>query len=165
MKECLYEKSRAKYVKGKILEEKIKENLEEVCKQVNKIMGTNISKKKPDKAIQELYTQFKSVDLIFKAYREDGGKKKNVKKLLPYEHLPGIKEFSYKKNHNNLENPDHVKGLNLYKLNTFDPSYFYIINIYRRKSRIYFYLCLIIIGILLYALMLVWPYKMKVAVR
>ena len=76
MKECLYVKSRAEYVKGKMLEEKIKDNLEEVCKQVNKIMGTNISNKKPDKAIQELYTQFKSVDLIFKACREDGDKKK-----------------------------------------------------------------------------------------
>ena len=164
LKECVYLKARAEFVKGKILEEKIKENLEEVCKQVNQIMGTNVSPEKPDKAIQELYTQFKSLDLIFKACREDGDKKKNVKKLLPYEQLAILNKCNCGKNHDDLENPDHEKNLDLYKLNSFEPTYFYIINIYRGKSRIYFYLCLIIIGILLYALMPVWPYKMKVAV-
>ena len=47
---------------------------------------------------------------------------------------------------------------------SFDPTFFYILNINRGKSKIYFYLFLIIIGILLYALLPVWPYKMKVAV-
>ena len=164
IKECVYIKSRAEYVRGKALEEKIKENLEEVCKQVNKAMKTQIPPEKPDQAIQEIYKQFKSVELIGKACREDGDKRKNVKKLLPYEQLVIINQCNCGKNHDDLENPDHKKNLDLDILLSFDPSFFYILNINRGKSKIYFYLFLIIFGILLYALMPVWPYKMKVAV-
>ena len=164
IKECVYLKSRADFVKGKILEEKLKENIKEVCEQVNKIMKTQISPEKPDIAIQEIYKQFKSVQLISKACREDGDKKKNVKKLLPYEELVLINKCNCGKDHDELENPDHPKKLDMDKLNSFDPIFFYILNVNRGKSKIYFYLILIIVGILLYALMPVWPYKMKVAV-
>ena len=164
IKECIYYKSRSEYVKGKLLEEKIKENLEEVCKQINKIMKTKISHKKPDEAIQEIYKQFKSVELISKACREDGDKKKNVKRLLPYEELVLLNKCNCGKDHDELENVDHPKKLDLNELYSFDPTFFYILNVNRGKSKIYFYLFLIIIGILLYALMPVWPYKMKVAV-
>ena len=164
IKECIYIKIRAEFVRGKLLEEKIKENLEEVCKQVNEIMKTKISPEKPDKAIQEIYKQFKSVGFISKACREDGDKKKNVKKLLPYEQLALINKCNCGKNHDELENPDHQKSLNIDLLMSFEPTFFYILNLDRGKSKIYFYLFLIIMGILLYALMPVWPYKMKVAV-
>ena len=164
IKECVYGKVRAEFVKGKVFEEKIKENLEEVCKQVNKIMKTQISKDKPDIALQEIYTQFKSVGLISKACREEGDKKKNVKKLLPYEQLVLLYKCNCGKDHDELENPDHTKKLDLNQLNSFDPTFFYILNIHRGKSKIYFYLFLIIIGILLYVLLPIWPYKMKVAV-
>ena len=164
IKECVFLKSRADFVKGKILEEKLKENLKEVCEQVNEIMKTQISPEKPDKAIQEIYQQFKSVQLISKACREDGDKKKNVKKLLPYEELVLLYKCNCGKDHNELENPDHPQKLDKDKLNSFDPNFFYILNVNRGKSKIYFYLILIIVGILLYALMPVWPYKMKVAV-
>ena len=39
-------------------------------------MKTKISHEKPEEAIQEIYKQFKSVELISKACREDGDKKK-----------------------------------------------------------------------------------------
>ena len=164
IKECVYIKSRAEFVRGKLFEQKIKENIEEVCKKVNEIMKTQISPEKPDKAIQEIYKQFKSVGLISKACREDGDKKKNVKKLLPYEQLVLLNKCNCGKNHEELENPDHQKKLDVDLLMRFDPTFFYILNIERGKSKIYFYLFLIILGILLYALMPVWPYKMKVAV-
>ena len=164
IKECVYIKSRAEFVRGKLFEQKIKENIEEVCKKVNEIMKTQISTEKPDKAIQEIYKQFKSVGLISKACREDGDKKKNVKKLLPYEQLVLLHKCNCGKNHEELENPDHQKKLDVDLLMRFDPTFFYILNIERGKSKIYFYLFLIILGILLYALMPVWPYKMKVAV-
>ena len=164
IKECIYEKGRTEFVKGKQFEEKLKENIEEVCKQVNNIMGTKISHEKPDKAIQEIYTQLKLVGIINKACREDGDKRKNVKKLLPYEELVLMHQCNCGKNHEELENPDHPKKLDLGQLNSFDPTFFYVLNINRGKSKIYFYLCLIIVGILLYALLPVWPYKMKVAV-
>ena len=164
IKDCIFIKSRAEYVRGKLLEEKLKENLEEVCKQVNNIMKTKISHEKPDEAIQEIYKQFKSVNLISKACREDGDKKKNVKKLLPYEQLAIINKCNCGKDHDELEKVDHPKKLDINQLMSFDPTFFYILNINRGKSKIYFYLFLIIIGILLYALLPVWPYKMKVAV-
>ena len=164
IKECIYVKSRAEYVRGKLFEQKLKENIEEVCKKVNEIMKTQISPEKPDKAIQEIYKQCKTVGLISKACREDGDKKKNVKKLLPYEQLAILNKCNCGKNHDELENPDHQKKLDLDLLMKFEPTYFYILNLNRGKSKIYFYLFLIIFGILLYALMPVWPYKMKVAV-
>ena len=163
IKECVYNKSRSEFVKGKLFEEKIKENLEEVCKQVNKIMKTEISPTKPDKAIQEIYKQFKSVNLISKACREDGDKKKNVKRLLPYEQLALLFKCNCGKDHEELENPDHQKKLDVDKLFSFEPSYFYVLNVNRGKSKIYFYLILIIVAILMYALMPVWPYKLRVA--
>ena len=163
IKECVYNKSRSEFVKGKLFEEKIKENLEEVCKQVNKIMKTEISPTKPDKAIQEIYKQFKSVNLISKACREDGDKKKNVKRLLPYEQLALLFKCNCGKDHEELENPDHQKKLDVDKLFSFEPSFFYVLNVNRGKSKIYFYLILIIIAILMYALMPVWPYQLRVA--
>ena len=163
IKECVYNKSRSEFVKGKLFEEKIKENLEEVCKQVNKIMKTEISPTKPDKAIQEIYKLFKSVNLISKACREDGDKKKNVKRLLPYEQLALLFKCNCGKDHEELENPDHQKKLDVDKLFSFEPSFFYVLNVNRGKSKIYFYLILIIIAILMYALMPVWPYQLRVA--
>ena len=163
IKECVYNKSRSEFVKGKLFEDKIKENLEEVCKQVNKIMKTEISPTKPDKAIQEIYKQFKSVNLISKAWREDGDKKKNVKRLLPYEQLALLFKCNCGKDHDELENPDHQKKLDVDKLFSFEPSFFYVLNVNRGKSKIYFYLILIIIAILMYALMPVWPYQLRVA--
>ena len=163
IKECVYNKSRSEFVKGKLFEDKIKENLEEVCKQVNKIMKTEISPTKPDKAIQEIYKLFKSVNLISKACREDGDKKKNVKRLLPYEQLALLFKCNCGKDHDELENPDHQKKLDVDKLFSFEPSFFYVLNVNRGKSKIYFYLILIIIAILMYALMPVWPYQLRVA--
>ena len=93
-----------------------------------------------------------------------GDKKKNVKKLLPYEQLALINKCNCGKDHDELEKVDHPKKLDINQLMSFDPTFFYILNINRGKSKIYFYLFLIIIGILLYALLPVWPYKMEVVV-
>ena len=164
IKECICEGTRVEYVKGVKLEEKIKANLEEVCKQVNSIMGTNISHLKPPVAIQEIYSQFKSVGLISKGTREEGDKRKNVKRLLPYETLAIYHQCNCAKSHKDMDNPDHVKKLDLATLNSFDPEFFYILNIHRGKSKLYLYLFLIIFCIFLYVLMPIWPYKMKVVV-
>ena len=72
-------------------------------------MKTKISHEKPEEAIQEIYKQFKSVNLISKACREDGDKKKNVKKLLPYEQLALINKCNCGKDHDELEKVDHPK--------------------------------------------------------
>ena len=87
IKECIYLTTRTEFVKGKDLKEKLVENLSEVCNKIKNSLKINISPEKPDNAIEEIYKLFKSVDLISKACREDGDKKKHVKKLLPYEQL------------------------------------------------------------------------------
>ena len=113
----------------------------------------------------KIYINFlKSVDLISKACREDGDKKKHVKRLLPYEQLVIINKCNCGKNHEELEKVDHPQKLDLDALYSFDPSFFYILNINRSKSKIYFYLFLIVFLILLFKLMPVWPYKVKLAV-
>jgi hypothetical protein len=164
IKECIYLTTRAEFVKGKDLKEKLVENLSEVCNKIKNSLKINISPEKPDNAIEEIYKLFKSVDLISKACREDGDKKKHVKKLLPYEQLVLINKCNCGKNHDELDQVDHPQRLDLSELYSFDPSFFYVLNINRSKSKIYLYLFLIIFAILLYVLMPVWPYKMKVAV-
>jgi len=164
IKECIYLTTRTEFVKGKDLKEKLVENLSEVCNKIKNSLKINISPEKPDNAIEEIYKLFKSVDLISKACREDGDKKKHVKKLLPYEQLVLINKCNCGKNHEELDQVDHPQRLDLSELYSFDPSFFYVLNINRSKSKIYFYLFLIIFAILLYVLMPVWPYKMKVAV-
>ena len=121
IKECIYLTTRAEFVKGKDLKEKITENLDEICNKINKTLNVNISPEKPDKAIQEIYKQFKSVNLISKACREDGDKKKHVKKLLPYEQLVKINKCNCGKNHDELDTVDHPQRINLDELYSFDP--------------------------------------------
>jgi len=164
IKECIYLTTRAEFVKGKDLKEKIVGNLTEVCDKINKELKVNISPEKPDQAMEEIYKQFKNAKLISKACREEGDKKKHVKKLLPYEQLAILNKCNCGKNHEEMEKVDHPQKLDLDQLYSFDPSFFYILNINRSKSKIYLYLFLIILAILLYVLMPVWPYKMKVAV-
>ena len=164
IKECIFMTTRSEFVKGKDLKEKLVENLPEICSKINKALKINISPEKPDNAIDEIYKEFKSNGLISKACREDGDKKKHVKKLLPYEQLVLINKCNCGKNHEELDTVDHPQRLDLDALYSFDPSFFYILNINRSKSKLYFYLFLIILAILLYVLMPVWPYKMKVAV-
>lgn len=164
IKECIYVGKRAEFVKGKDFEAKLKENLNDICDKINKELKLEISLKKPEEAIDEIYKQLKVSQIINKACREDGDKKKHVKKLLPYEQLALINGCNCGKNHSELEKVDHPKKLDINKLNSFDPSYYYILNINRSKSKIYLYLFLIIFAVLLYVLMPIWPYKMKVAV-
>ena len=163
IKECAYVQSRTEFIKGKILNDFIKENIEEVCKQINKAMNTKINPENPDKAILEIYEQLRSSNIIKKACREEGDKKKNIKRLLPYEEMVLINKCNCGKDHDK-EELDHPQKLDLKELFKFDPSYYYVLNIYRSKSMIYIYLALIIFFILMYALMPVWPYCVKVGV-
>lgn len=158
--DCQYGDGRTDFVKGKILEENLTKNLEEVCKQINKVMNSNISSENPKKAIQEIYDTFKSINMIKKACREEGDKRKKIKVLLPYEKMVIQNQCNCGKDHEK-EELDHPKKLDLDELKRFDPSYFYVINIHRGKSMIYFYLFLIIFGILMYALMPVWPHWLR----
>lgn len=161
LKECAFVKGRTEFIKGKVLKDHIKENIVEVCNQINKIMGTKISSENPDKAIYEIYEKLREVNIIKKACREEGDKKKNIKRLLPYEEMVLINKCNCGKDHDK-EELDHTPKLNLIELFQFDPSFYYVLNIHRGKSMVYVYLSLIIFLILMYTLMPVWPYSVKV---
>ena len=86
VKECGFENSRKEFIKGKDFDDVIKKNLDSVCERVNKIMGTSITPTSKD-AVQNIYTAFYNMNMIRKAIREVGDKKKNIRRLLPYELL------------------------------------------------------------------------------
>ena len=161
IKECLFFDEQAVFVNGKDLEEKIKGNLIEVCNQINKIMNSKISAKDPDKAIQEIYKQFKSVELITKVQREEGDNKKNIKKLVHYEQLVLLNKCNCGKEHKENEKYDHPEYLDVEKLFEFEPSFYYILNINRCEEKIKFFIYIIIFFIILFALNPIWPRLMK----
>ena len=163
IKECGFNEVRREFIKGKNFEEVINKNLDTTINEINKIMGTNIIKKKPEETINDIYQQLRSLNMIQKAIRVEGDKRKNIKKLLPYEEL--AKEFKCNcgRDHE-LNEMDHTKNYNYEEIKKFNNSFYYIINRNKSQSWVYFYLFLIIFGILMYALMPIWPYKVKLIV-
>ena len=164
IKECIVYKNRVEYVKGTDLENKLKENLSEICDKINKELKLKIDSNNPDIAINEIYYQFKNVDLINKACREEGDKKKHIKKLIPYEELALLNKCNCGKNHDELEYIDHPKFLDLNKLYSFDPSFYYILTIYHNNSKLSLYLFLVITAIILFKLIPIWPDAIKLSI-
>ena len=162
IKECGFLNARREFVKGTELETKMKENIEPLCKKINEIMNTDIDPNSKD-AIQKIYNQFKSSDIMVKACREEGDKKKIIRRLFPYEHLCRQHGCNCGMDHDQTER-DHPKNYSPEEVKKFDPSFYYILNINRSMRTIYMYLILIIAAILIYALMPIWPYKMKLVV-
>ena len=163
VKECGFNGTRCEYIKGKNFEETLLKNLDTTLNEVNKIMGTNIINKKPEETINKIYQELKSLNMIQKAIRVEGDKRKNIKKLLPYEQL--AKEFNCNcgRDHD-LNEMDHPKKYDKNEILRFNNTFFYIINRNKSQSWVYFYLFLIIFAILMYALMPIWPYKVKLGV-
>ena len=162
VKECGFESSRKEFIKGKDFDDILKKNLDSVCEGVNKIMDTSISPTSKD-AIQNIYSAFYNMNMIRKAIREVGDKKKNIRRLLPYEMLAKVYGCNCGRDHDTSEQ-DHKKNYNPDEIRQFNPSFYYVLNINRSMSMIYFYLFLIIFGVLVYALLPIWPYRMKVIV-
>ena len=162
IKECGFENTRKEFVKGKEFEEAIKKNIKSVCEKVNKIMGTTIDPESKN-AIQQIYSQFYSLKMIGKAIREEGDKKKIIRRLLPYEILCKINGCNCARDHE-LKEMDHPKRYCIEEIRQFDNSFYYVLNVSRSMSLIYCYLFLIILGVLVYALLPIWPYHMKVIV-
>ncbi len=163
VKECGFNGTRCEYIKGKNFEETILKNIDTTLNEVNKIMGTNITNTKPEETINKIYQELKSLNMIQKAIRVEGDKRKNIKKLLPYEQL--AKEFNCNcgRDHD-LNEMDHPKKYDKNEIQRFNNTFFYIINRNKSQSWVYFYLFLIIFAILMYALMPIWPYKVKLGV-
>ena len=162
IKECGFGQSRCEFVRGKNLEEVFKKNSEKLIEKINKIMGVSISLENKNN-IQEIYKQFHSLNMIQKAIREEGDKKKNIRRLLPYEHLVKVYRCNCGRDHDSEER-DHPKQYKPEEVLLFDPKMFYVLNISRSNSTLYFYLFLIIFLVLMYCLMPIWPYSVKLGV-
>lgn len=162
VKECTCQGERVQFYKGKDLEKYLKENMKEICEDLNKELNVSINPEKKS-AIQQVYSIFYKSGIMHKGIREEGDKKKKIRKLLPYEVLCEVYGCNCAKDHNK-EELDHKPKLDENEMIKFDPSYYYIFTIERSKRTIYVYLALVIIAIFLYVLMPIWPYKMKVAV-
>jgi hypothetical protein len=163
-KECFLDNKRVDYVEGNILEEKIKENLEELCIRINAIMKTNISSMNPEQSIQEIYTQFKSLEILSKACRKKGDNSKKIKNLISYENNILSCQCDCGQMHEKDKKYDHFKYMDLDKLFSFEPSYYYIINLYRDNTKIYNIIYVIIFFFILFCFMPIWPKKIKLVV-
>lgn len=99
------------------------ENIQDVCEKLNKI---NNAKLNPSTVkIQDVYNQFKLNNMIWKAFREEGDKKKNIKRLLSYEDSALINRCNCGRSHDQTER-DHSKVYSFEKVKEFDNTFYYI---------------------------------------
>jgi translocation protein SEC62 len=168
IKETAFENSREEFIKGKEFEKIISKNYNKYLEIFQKDFPyENFTQKNNQKDINyflnQIYFLFNKNLMMIKAIREEGDKKKNIKRLLPYELL--VKEYHClcARDHQNIER-DHNMHFSLEEMKKFNKELYYIID--RKKSHkwSYFYLGLIIFGILMYMLMPIWPYNVKLGV-
>jgi translocation protein SEC62 len=144
---------RADYYKGNDFEKSLIDNLDYICQELKKNLNIDIKKEKQEDALNEIYDIFHSNGIIAKAVRIQGDKAKYPKRL-----------FSVEQNLGNTEIPaDDVKIESLTKFEG-SPKVFYLLNIERSNSKLYFYLITVVIGVLMYCLFPVWPFEVKMAV-
>jgi hypothetical protein len=164
IKEVTYENSRKEFIKGKEFEKIITKNQTKYLELFKKDFPNEIfNKKNTEDFINQIYSIFNQNSMMFKAIREEGDRKKKIKRLLPYELLVIEHGCICAREHDNQER-DHNKHYTIEEIKKFNKELYYIIN--RKKSHkwSYFYLGALVFLILMYVLMPVWPYKVKVGV-
>ena len=160
-KECNCDDERVQYYKGKDLIKMMKENIKDICESINKSLNMNINSE-IKYAIQEVYNIYHKYNILKKAIREEGDKKKKIKCLLPYEKLALIYRCNCAKDHEK-EDLDHKPKYVYQNILEFNDLYYYTVNIVRSSRSSKVYLSLIIGCVLLYVLLPIWPYNMKLA--
>ena len=168
IKETAFENSRKEFIKGKEFEKIISKNYDKYLKIFqkdfpNEIFTQKNKEKDVDDFINQIYSIFNKNSMMFKAIRQEGDKKKNIKRLLPYELLALEYHCVCARDHQNIER-DHNMHYSIDEIKKFNKELYYIINRNKSHKWSYFYLGLIIFLILMYALMPVWPYKVKLGV-
>jgi translocation protein SEC62 len=144
---------RADYYKASDLETSFINNLDFICDEINKSLSINVKKEKQEDTINEIYYLFHSKGIFAKAIRVEGDKVKYPKRLFSAEHNLG-----------NTETP--VKDVKIESFTTFEnnKNIFYLVNIQRGSGKLYFYLAVCVIAVLMYCLFPVWPFEVKLAV-
>ena len=130
-----------------------------LCTEFNKILNLNLDSKS-EKLPQEIFKILHDRHILFRALREAEDKKKYPKKLLSWEEDPDDSdncdscEEDTQKNAKKKEKKTNFKD--------FEVTGFYILYLEQSQSSLYLYLALIIIGILAFCLLPVWPLEVKI---
>jgi translocation protein SEC62 len=140
---------RGEYYRGKDFEKVITDNQEYISTELEKIKG-----KKPTDVHNELYQVARKLGLLVKGVKEEGDKLKYPKRLFPLE--GAIVACCDDDDHSHKAGPADLKN--------FDPNSFYILKLERAQTKLYLYLGLSVLGVLMYTLMPVWPLPVKLAI-
>jgi len=158
IKDATYIKKRHQYITGTDLHAFIIENSDFVASEFNKILKTDLDPKSEHLA-QKVFRILHDKHILVRSLREAEDKKKYPKKLLAWE------EDSDSDSCQSCDEGDKKGGKKKEKkidFNKLDPTGFYILYLEQSQSSLYFYLVLIIIGILAFCLLPVWPLELKI---
>jgi len=166
VKEANYCKQRHKYITGSDFESFVKENSEFVAKEFNKLLKLELDAKS-EKLAQKVFEILHDRDMLLRASKESDDKKKYPKKLLALEEDSDSESGSDSDSCNSCDEAgkNKIKGNKKEEeinFDNLDSKGFYILYLEQSKSSLYFYLALIIIGILAFTLMPVWPLELKI---
>lgn len=160
VKEANYCKKRHQYVTGMDFYTFIKENEEFVATEFNKIIPNLDLDAKADNLAQRVFRLLHDRSVLVRALREADDKKKYPKKLLAWEEDSDID--SCESCDEGDHNKDAKKRETKIDFNKLDSTGFYILYTEASQSSLYFYLVLIIVGILAFCLLPVWPLELKI---
>lgn len=159
VKEASYFKKRHQYVTGIDFYNFVKENSEFVASELNKIVNSKLDPKSED-LHHKVFRILHDRHILVRAVKEADDKKKYPKKLLAWE-----EDSDDENSCASCDEGDKKKGKkDDYKIDfkKLDSTGFYIIYMEQSQSSLYFYLILIIVGILAFCLLPVWPLELKI---
>jgi hypothetical protein len=153
IRNATYGHTRTDYVRGKNLEKALTDNIEILATGINKILNLKIDPASPS-ALHSVYKELHDWDILSRAERpKTEGKIKFPKRLIPLE------ESDY------CCDDDEVKGKkSKIDFASFDPTYFYAINVIRSQKKTYFWLFVAIFGVIMACLFPVWPIEVKIGI-
>lgn len=153
IREASYGNTRVEYCRGRDLQEFIKNNLDYLCEEINKICGTKINFNS-ESAFQLVYNEFNDRNMLLKAEKqEEDAKLKYPIRLIPFEENTCKDEHNHKHHHLTPE-----------QMSLFDPSMCYVVYIERNKKKTYLWLAVCVICVLMFCLFPVWPLDVKIGI-
>jgi len=153
IRNATYGHTRTDYVRGKDLEKAFTDNIEFLAKGINEILKLDIDPKS-DKALQLVYKEIHDWDILSKAERpKTEGKIKFPKRLIALEESDDCCDDSEVKKKSSKIN-----------FESFDPNFFYAINVIRSQKKTYFWLFFAIFGVIMACLFPVWPIEVKIGI-
>jgi len=158
VKETNYRNKRHQYITGFDFDNFIKENSEYAATELNKILDVKLDSKSENLS-QLIFKILKDRNIILRASQVLDDKKKYPKKLVKFEEVPVSDQESCDEEEDEKPKEKKNKKVNFNKL---DVNGYYILFLETSKSSLYFYLGLIIFGILAFCLLPVWPLEFKI---